>query len=205
MKKVLLSNHTYWKRRVKQYGKHSVLNILHPPEEYDNITNRQKEILFPLFRKQLSSDEKVLLDFGCGPGRFTKDLAEIINGRAIGLDIVKELLDMAQKSQNVEYCLLKNNIIPAENEAFDVIWICLVLGGIKDEDLPPLVGEINRVLKKGGLLFLVENTTKKPSGKFWYFKNYEFYKTLLNFMILELKGEYLDLDENITIMSGRKS
>jgi ubiquinone/menaquinone biosynthesis C-methylase UbiE len=61
-----------------------------------NQSQHTKEILFPLLQSQLTGTECNLLDFGCGPGRFTTDLAELISGKAVGVDVVPDLLCLHQ-------------------------------------------------------------------------------------------------------------
>ncbi|NJL58326.1 MAG: class I SAM-dependent methyltransferase [Desulfobacteraceae bacterium] len=124
----------------------------------------------------LIGNEKVILDFGCGTGRFTPDLAKIINGKAIGIDPIRYLIDMAPKIINVEYLLCKEGQIPLPENSVDVVWSCLVLGGINGKSLNKSIEEIDRVLKTGGLLFIVENTSEKKDGEFWFFRQFTDYK-----------------------------
>jgi len=63
-----------------------------------------------------------------GPGRFTVDLASLIKGKAIGVDPIKHLLDLAPRNQDVEYRLMSETAIPLEADSIDIVWICLVLG-----------------------------------------------------------------------------
>lgn len=86
----------YWEKRAKKYGARSVLNIGHSKEEIDAVTNMQKQILYPLFKGLLNGQEKVVLDFGCGTGRFTRDLGALIQGMAIGIDPIDHLLSIAR-------------------------------------------------------------------------------------------------------------
>jgi SAM-dependent methyltransferase len=195
----------YWEDRVQKYGKRSVLNTGHSEEEFDSVTQMQKDILFPLLKKELKGDEKLILDFGCGPGRFTFELADMISGKAIGADPIEALLAMAPKGQNVEYALIRNGEIPLQSESADVVWICLVMGGITDEQLlQTTINEIGRVLKRNGLLFLVENTSEAPDAPYWKYRTVGAYQNLFNFVDLRHLSEYYDLNERISVMSGRK-
>ena len=149
-----LSDIEYWQARVKKYGRRSVLNIEHRDDAYDRVTADQKARIFPLFESQLCGDERTILDFGCGPGRFTPDLAKLVQGCCIGVDPIEDFLDIAPRSEYAEYLLLHNGVIPLLDSSIDVIWICLVLGGITTEsELERTASEINRVLKENGLSF----------------------------------------------------
>lgn len=199
-----LSGIQYWKERVKKYGKRSVLNLGFSEHEYDVATEKQKSEIYQFFKRSLRGDEKEVLDFGCGTGRFTSDLAKMTGGRAIGVDPLAELLQHAPQGDNVEYKLMKEGEIPLPDNSVGVVWICLVLGGIEDRLLSMTISDINRVLKKGGLLFLVENTTEKTDASYWKFRQYEDYRELLPFAPLERIHDYYELDERISIMAGRK-
>lgn len=194
----------YWRDRVRRFGRRSVLHLSHGDDEYDEVTRRQKEEIFPHLRKALNGNEKTALDFGCGPGRFTTGLAEIIGGRAIGVDIVPEIISIAPKEENVIYELMKEGSLPLPDDSVDVVWCCLVLGGIKGAVLEKSLKEINRVLKDNGLLFLVENTSEKKNGDNWEFRSADDYKEMLPFAPLSHLHDYEDLGERISIFAGRK-
>jgi len=124
-----------WEDRASRFGVRAVLNLGHSETEIPQVTERQRRELYPLFRAALRGDERLILDFGCGPGRFTGDLAEMINGRAIGVDPIRNLLDLALPHPSVEYRLMLEGRIPLESASVDAIWICLVLGGIHGQTL----------------------------------------------------------------------
>ena len=195
-----------WKKRAKQYGARAVLNIGHSIKQIDAVTEMQKEEIFPFLKQLLTGHEKTVLDFGCGPGRFTGDLAQIIQGRAVGVDPIQHLLDLAKVKNhtNVEYRLMDEGVIPMENCSFDIIWVCLVLGGIIEENtLRRTVLEMKRVLKKRGLIVLIENTTEKESADYWRFRSVEEYQLIFDFVTLRHLSDYYDLGERVSIMAGR--
>jgi SAM-dependent methyltransferase len=99
---------------------------------------------------------------------------------------------------------MKAGTIPAETASVDLVWICLVLGGIQGELLQRTLQEILRVLKPNGLVFLVENTTNGNGNGFWTFRSVDRYQTILPGVRLEHLGDYRDLDERISIFAGRK-
>ncbi len=167
------------------------------------MTERQKQILFPLLRRELLGTERAVLDFGCGPGRFTADLAALIRGEATGVDPIPRLLDFAPRGKNVVYLQMDDQKIPCPSSSFDLAWVVLVLGGITDEALVEAVTELRRVLKPGGLLFLAENTAEKPDAPHWHFRSVGAYSALIPFANLQQVGHYDDLAETITVMAGR--
>lgn len=195
----------YWEERARKHGVRSVLNLRHTPEEVEAETRRQTEILFPLLARELGPEDRVVLDFGCGPGRFTPALAELTGGRAVGTDPIQHLLDLAPAHERVEYRAMSEGVIPLEDGSADVVWVCLVLTTITDEEvLRRSAAEVERVLRPGGLLFLVENTSRAKDRPHLRFRNEAFYGTLFPSIALRSEGGYTDLGERISVLAGRK-
>jgi SAM-dependent methyltransferase len=192
-----------WEDRAQRFGVRAALNLGHSEEEIPRVTERQRRELYPLFRAALRGDERLVLDFGCGPGRFTGELARMITGRAIGVDPIQHLLDLAPLDPRVEYRLMSEGQIPLESGSVDAVWICLVLGGIHGGILGATIRELCRVLKPSGLLFLVENTTNGKGNAFWTFRSVAAYQNLLAPVPLEHIHDYHDLNERISVMRGR--
>jgi len=195
----------YWQERARKHGVRAVLNIRHTPEEVEAETRRQREILFPLLAAELRPDDCLLLDFGCGPGRFTPALAETTGGRVVGVDPIQHLLDLAPPHPRVEYRRMQQGAIPLPDASVDVVWICLVLTAIPDAAvLRATVDEVERVLRPGGLLFLVENVHRRKNPPHLRFRPEEEYLGMFPAVPLRRVGEYVDLEERISVMAARK-
>jgi SAM-dependent methyltransferase len=194
----------YWEDRARTYGPRSVLNLSHAETEMDAVTKKQEFAIFPHLAKELRGDETKVLDFGCGPGRFTLSLARLTNADVVGVDPIRAFLRWAPQHRNVVYRRLVDGRIPLDACSVDVIWVCLVLGAISDTALPQTASEFDRVLRPGGLLFLTENTSPKPSNQFWSFRTIEQYRSTFPFAKLSHLGDYEDVGERISILSGRK-
>ena len=102
----------------------------------------------------------VVLDAGCGTGKYTK-LLENISDKYIGIDLSGKQLDVAiKKSEKETTEFIKANLanIPLKNNSVDVIICTWVLGTIIDlEERKKCIDEFRRVLKKDGRIILVEN------------------------------------------------
>ena len=192
-----------WHDRAHQHGARAVYNLGHGPEEMAQVTEKQCAVLLPLLRAQLRGDERLVLDLGCGPGRFTAALADVTHARVIGLDPIPRLLELAPRHDAVEYRLMSEAQIPMESSSVDVAWICLVLGGIHGLTLERTVAEIRRVLRPGGLVFLVENTADGGGDSFWAFRSVAEYQRLFRPIRLAHVHDYHDLDERISVLTGR--
>lgn len=201
------SDLAYWERRASELGARSVLNVGHSEDEMEEITRLQTDILFPILRRHLRGDEEVVLDFGSGPGRFTPGLATLVGGRAIGVDPIQSLLDAAPRTADVEYRRIENGRIPLPERSVDVVWITLVLGTITDDTvLRQSVAEVERVLRDGGLLFLVENTAEKRDRRHFEFRPVSFYASLFpSIPLIQHEADYYDFGERISVMVGRKT
>jgi ubiquinone/menaquinone biosynthesis C-methylase UbiE len=191
--------------RAIHLGKRAVLNIVHKEEDYDLVTNFQIKEIFPYIKKYLHGNEKICLDFGCGPGRFTRELASLIHGKAIGVDPIRELIELAPKDSNIEYHVMKHGKIPLKDKSVDLLWCCLVLGGIPENIIRKTVKEMLRVLVDDGLMILIENTSEKVSNDFWKFRAASYFQSLFQLMNLVTVHEYYDCDETISVMIGRKN
>lgn len=191
-----------WSSRVEMLGVYSVIDTRHSPSEYDFVTKRQKEILYPLFLAELNGFEKNILDFGCGPGRFTGDLAAIINGEAIGVDPTSKLIENCPANINVSY-ICSSNFFECNQIKFDIVWICLVLGGIPDSEVSALAKKILNSLSDNGLLFIVEATGSRNIDGSWRIRTVKKIADFFPRLNLRLIGSYVDVGQEISILSGR--
>jgi SAM-dependent methyltransferase len=194
----------YWKLRARKLGTFAALNCSHRRRDEAKVTDGQRRLLLPILKAQLNGEERTAVDVGCGPGRFTSDIARAIDGEVIGVDPISELLALAPPDPLVRYMDMAPGHIPLCDSSVDLVWICLVLGGIVDASvLSATVAELDRVLRPGGLIFLVENTSVREDGPHWFFRGVDWYLQLLPFARLELRHQYEDLGETISVMSGR--
>ncbi|MEI8348634.1 MAG: class I SAM-dependent methyltransferase [Candidatus Omnitrophota bacterium] len=196
----------YWQKRAKHGGFWAALNSGYSLQDFAVITQTQKDILFPFLKQHLRGSEKLVLDFGCGPGRFSADLARLTMAKVVAVDPVKHFLRIAPKDKHVVYKCMQAGHIPLSGACVDIVWVCLVLGGIMDEIvLHNTISEMHRALKGGGLIFLVENTTEKQECDHWKYRPVRVYQELFSFAQLRSVGEYNELGERISIMVGRKT
>jgi SAM-dependent methyltransferase len=199
------SPQSYWETRATTHGARSVLDLRHSDAELAAVTARQSEILLPLLRDRLEAGDRRVLDFGCGPGRFTPALAELTGGTALGVDPVARYLEIAPRAAGVEYLPMEGTRIPAGDSSCDVVWICIVLGGIVSRrELERTVREIDRVLRPGGLLFVVENTSDTRDGYYWRYRSANDYRRLFPSVALAEISHYVDIDQRMSVLAGRK-
>lgn len=110
-----------------------------------------------LDKLKLRGDERVL-DIGCGEGKVTRQIAQILPaGSALGIDMSPEMIGFARKSllraplPNLQFEQEDASRLPYENE-FDVIFSNAALHWIKDQR--PVLKGIYKALKKNARILL---------------------------------------------------
>lgn len=195
----------WWEERARIHGSRAVFHLGHPPDALDAVTRRQVDVLGPLFRQHLRGGEELVLDFGCGPGRFSGAVADWTGAEVVGVDPIQRLLDLAPPHPRVRYARMDRGRVPLGDHSASAVWVVLVLGGLVEEGaLAQATAELDRVLRPGGLLFLAENVADKPSGANWAFRGVAGWQAALPFAGLRHVGGYTDLGEPIAVLAGYK-
>ena len=121
----------------------------------------QKTALEEVLR--LKGDE-VVLDFGCGSGRFSYWIAPRVK-KVVGLEITQEMIELAEKSrtaQNVEFMHYDGVHFPSLPYSIDLILSVGVLQIMKREILKSTLSSLARYLKKDGRFYLIEQVSDNP-------------------------------------------
>jgi SAM-dependent methyltransferase len=111
----------------------------------------------------LKGDE-VVLDFGCGSGRFSYWIAPRVK-KVVGLEITPEMIDLAEKnrtSENVVFMLYDGIHFPVFPYPFDIVLSVWVLQYMEMERLKKTVSELGRYLKPGGKVYFIEQASDNP-------------------------------------------
>lgn len=104
---------------------------------------------------------KVVLDFGCGTGKFIPEFASLVK-TYWAVDISENQLATAKKKaeafDNVKFLKNDKNTVSLESNSVDIIFASWVIGSIHDLELRErTIAELKRILKEDGLIYLVEN------------------------------------------------
>ncbi len=154
--------------------------------------------------------EHAVLDIGCGIGRVAIPLTEYLNenGSYDGFDVIDTGINWCKKrvtprfpNFNFLYIPLKNDlyretgndaadfVFPYEDNSFDCIVLTSVFTHMLPEEVENYLGEIHRVLKKGGKCFVTFFILNKHSKAF--------ISTNENFNFPYHKGHYSLMDEKV--------
>ena len=103
------------------------------------------------------SNEKKVLDAGCGTGRNIPLLLDLGAKKVVGIDISEKLLNIAKQkfkgNKKVQLSLYNlEEKLPFGNESFDVILCCKTLPHINN--IKQILSEFKRILKKDGVMML---------------------------------------------------
>jgi ubiquinone/menaquinone biosynthesis C-methylase UbiE len=110
------------------------------------------------------------LDAGCGVGTHTLWLAEAISpdGHVTGIDIslqhlarAKEILSRSGLAKRVSFQYGDMNDLPFGDDAFDWVWNTDTLWPVAARDPRPLVDELVRVVKPGGIVAILFWSSQK--------------------------------------------
>lgn len=124
---------------------------------------------FRKFRKNVKNLR--ILDYGCGNGWLSIDLAKGGAAEVYGIDISKELIEKA--NQSAEEKGLANKVhfykMPAENLTFsnDFFDLCLGSAILHHTELNASISNIRRVLKPGGKAIFLEPMNQNIFLRVW--------------------------------------
>lgn len=200
-----------WEARVTRLGvERAIYHTGHRAVEFPSVTQLQQDAIWPPLVAALHGTERVALDYGCGYGRWTPALGALV-GEALGVDPTPALLAAAQARDHgaaVRYALLQEGRIPAAAGTFDLIWVCMVLSTILQEDMfDATVTELRRVAKPGALICLTDNTStihgQPVRSSYSRSRTVDEYQAAFPWADLRVVGGYVDLGEINTVFTGR--
>lgn len=127
-------------------------------EEFSQAEDAPKKVVGFLASK---IEGKVVLDFGCGTGKFIPEFAPLAK-TYWAVDISENQLAIAKKKaeifKNVKFLKNDEDVMSLESNSVDVIFASWVIGSIHDLELRErTVAELKRVLNENGSIYLVEN------------------------------------------------
>lgn len=127
--------------------------------EYWNTTGTQKAFAHPLNLRRVRqwiSDEGCILDFGCGYGRVLGELHKEGYDKLVGLDFSPAMIEAARAQYpEIAFEQIESSTIPLPDASVDGVLLFSVLTCVPtDGGQRALLKEVNRVLTRGGLLYI---------------------------------------------------
>lgn len=181
-----------------------MVNLEHAARAVDDVSAAHRAVLLPALAARLTGGERRALDLGCGVGRLTADLAGLIGGEAIGVDPVEELLALAPADPRVEYRTMHPPRLPLADGEVDLVFTCLVLGGLTDAaSLHAMGEEVLRVLAPGGVVFIAESVSQRADAGHWAFRSVADYRAAFPWAGLQAVAWLDDGGDPVSAMAGR--
>ena len=117
--------------------------------------NNQNRIL-----PELSEDDKVILDIGCGIGQSFIALNCTEGRKCIGIDIDKDALEYGKKhfGKKIQFIHADATSIPLSDKIIDLVY-CRV--SLPYTNIPKAIKEIKRVLRTGGKVWMTLHSKKR--------------------------------------------
>jgi SAM-dependent methyltransferase len=97
-----------------------------------------------------------ILDYGCGYGRVCSELADAGYHNVVGVDVAPEMVRRGkERDPRLDLRVFDGSRVPCEDGSFDLCLLITVLTCVpSNAGQQGIVGEIRRVLRPGGLLFV---------------------------------------------------
>lgn len=148
---------TYWNAKAKSAkGDHTLASCGN--NEYENQCMHQAQLhaLTTVIDQQIDIKDKTILDFGCGSGRWVEFFCNL-GAKYIGVDISEEMIELSKsRYPDNSFITLKDHKIPLETDSCDFVFSIAVIHHNRPAQQEEMLGEIARILKPGGYLFLFE-------------------------------------------------
>ena len=120
------------------------------PELYSYLEGFRKKIIQQWYDQYLKNKDCLVL--GCGNGEDIKDF-EKLSSKIVGIDISSRLIKEATKKFKRHYFILGDaENLPFKNKSFDIVLCKSILHHLPN--LEKALNEINRILKKNGILLI---------------------------------------------------
>jgi len=140
--------------------------MTHNPEKLERADRLEELAAATTLQRFGFNEGAVLCDIGAGSGIFTFVAAGITNKTVYAVEISQNMLELL-RSRTKEYAssnvIVEENIAGVPTDSCDMALLSCVLHEVAD--VPAMLFEINRILKTGGSLVIIEfHKRKTPAG-----------------------------------------
>jgi ubiquinone/menaquinone biosynthesis C-methylase UbiE len=144
----------YWSDVAKRINAREEENVIAGDDE---PYYRYKRIKFLKLLNSLHFTSKSVLELGCGPGGNLSELCLSKPARLVGVDISRDMIELAQKNvrcEGVELIKIDGQGLPFEDKTFDLCFTATVLQHNTDQQMmETILRDLCRVSKEYVVLF----------------------------------------------------
>jgi ubiquinone/menaquinone biosynthesis C-methylase UbiE len=140
---------------------------------YDAARGYRPEVLqqwLAIIATHAPADSELIVDVGCGTGRFSQPLSERLKAKVIGIDPSVRMLAVARAKSDggrVEFRQGSAEKLPLDDACADMVFMSMVLHHLADR--PAAARECRRVLRSGGRLCLRTGTRDMVYPQYRFF------------------------------------
>ena len=202
-----------WGNLARQFGRKSVMSLAISDATLDAETERQAALIFPLVQRHLRGTERTALDYGCGAGRFTPYLGDLVTGQVVGFDPCAELLAERPVLPGYRYQFVtgdperffdRSNVLGGYHSHFDIIFLAMVLC-LPHVDVHATVSGLAGLLSPDGQIVLLDHMPDVDPGGTWaHMRSFSFYRDVFaeHGIALAHVGTVKQLDKDVAICIG---
>ena len=136
------------------------INYSETAKHYDKLRPLETEIwLSKIIEFGSIKEEDIVLDFGCGTGRYTLNIFKSVYPRVCGLDVSNNMIKQAlekDKDKNVYWINADGQKLPFRSDSFDCLYMTLVMHQIQNRE--EALKDIYRTLKIMGRIVTLTNS-----------------------------------------------
>ena len=129
--------------------------------EHDFYVEAKARRLVELARRRLGPGRAAALDVGCGVGLVDRHVSSSFELQ--GVDVSPAMVERAREANpEVEYAVSEQQRLPHPDRRFDLAFAVCVLHHVERADRLPLLREMARVVRPGGLVAVFEHNPWNP-------------------------------------------
>jgi ubiquinone/menaquinone biosynthesis C-methylase UbiE len=137
------------------------------------VRHKAKILLPALAAVDINISKLKILDVGCGNGMLHPLISGAV-GELHGVDVSELSINLArERNPTVYYTTYGGEILPYADASFDCTFAICVLHHVPVEQWVAFLTEMNRVVKPGGLVLLIEHNPLNPATQ-WVVKTCKF-------------------------------
>jgi SAM-dependent methyltransferase len=120
------------------------------------------DLLLSAAARFVDIEQSTVLDVGCGTG----SLATLIAGkvqRLVGVDVsAPSIAEASKRLPACEFHTYDGDSLPLENDSMDLVFTSCVMHHVPPQDWMKFIAEMNRVVRPGGLVAIIEHNPWNP-------------------------------------------